>query len=321
MIPATGYAVRVILDTLRAFWAAHGLASARTLVAVSGGADSTALVTAMAELGEVPLVAAHVNHHLRGAESDADHDFVRDLCARLGVPCLAADGPLDPAAVREQGVEAAARSVRFARLQAMRESSDARYIATAHQKNDQGETVLLRLARGGGLAAMRGIRPVRADGIIRPLLEVTRADIEAFLAERGITPRSDSSNANPRFLRNRIRRLGPRAIEAFASVADDAHRVWPFIESAVDLVDDSEAAATETAFRTLPESLWLRQALLHRHIHRLDPGARDVSARDLERLAGQLDGLRRVSVTKRLELASRNGTVVLYRRIDCKRVG
>lgn len=316
MIPAAGYAVRVILDTLRGFWAAHALPPARTLVAFSGGADSTALVTAMAELDEVPLVAAHVNHHLRGAESDADQDFVRDLCARLGVPCLAADGPLDPAAVREQGVEAAARSVRFARLQAMRESADALYIATAHQKNDQAETVLLRLARGGGLAALRGIRPLRGDGIIRPLLEVTRAEIEAFLAARGITPRSDSSNANPRFLRNRIRRLGPRAIEAFAAVADDARRVWPFIESAVDLVDDSEAAATETTFRTLPESLWLRQALLHRHIHRLDPEARDVSARDLERLARQLDGLRRVSVTKRLELARRNGTVVLYRRID-----
>jgi tRNA(Ile)-lysidine synthase len=272
-------------------------------VAVSGGIDSTALLIALVELGTLELIVAHVNHHLRGNESDGDEAFVRDLCAHLGVPLRVADGTLDPEAVRHRGIEAAAREVRHARLHEIRAGAEAKYIATAHQKNDQAETVLMRMMTGGGIAALRGIHPVRADGIIRPLLEVTRRDVERFLAERGIVARVDRSNADPRFVRNRIRavlcQMSAEAVENIASIAAQARQAWEVLERAVDAAEDVEATPDATRFRSLPDDPWLRQALLHRHIARLDPAARGV---DVVRLASQIDSGKRVSVTKLLEM-------------------
>lgn len=289
----------MILDALRRFFDAHPIAGGPLVVAVSGGIDSTALLIALRELGAIDLVAAHVNHHLRGAESDADEAFVRDLCARLGVPLRIADGTLDPAAVRHRGVEAAARQVRYARLRQI----GAPHIATAHQKNDQAETILMRLMTGGGIAALRGIHPVRDDGVIRPLLEVPHQEIERFLAERGVVARLDRSNEDPRFVRNRIRALlrnvSPQAIENIAALAAQARQAWAVLERAVDAAEDVQTTEGLTRFYSMPENPWLRQALLHRHIARLDPDARDV---DVVRLAEQIPTLKRVSVSKQLEL-------------------
>lgn len=293
----------MITDALRRFFAAHAIEGGPLIVAVSGGVDSSALLIALAELGTLDVVAAHVNHQLRGAESDEDEAFVRDLCATLGVPLRAAVGALDAGAVRHRGVEAAAREVRHARLHEIRAEAGARFIATAHQKNDQAETIVMRLMTGGGIAALRGIHPVRDDGVIRPLLDVTRAEIERFLAERGIAARFDRTNADPRFVRNRVRvllrELGAEAIENIASVAAQARQAWKVLERAVDAAEDVETTADATRFRSLPEDPWIRQALLRRHIGRLDPAARDV---DVVRLAEQLDSGKRVSVTKLLEL-------------------
>jgi tRNA(Ile)-lysidine synthase len=301
----------VIADVIRRFFAEHGIGG-MVVAAVSGGGDSTALLLALAEVGGIELVAAHVNHHLRGADSDADEAFVRGLCARLGVPLHVEDGALDPAAVRARGVEAAAREVRHARLHEIRERIGARWIATAHQKNDQAETVLMRLMTGGGLAALRGIHPVRDDGVVRPLLEATRAELDAFLRERSVTARVDQSNADPRFLRNRVRAFLPEsAVENLAAVAAQARAQWRVLERAIDEADRSIASDGETIFRALPDDDWLKQAILHKHIRRLDPHARDVGAADLQRLARELDSVKRVSVTKQLELVRRGGDVVL----------
>jgi tRNA(Ile)-lysidine synthase len=305
------YASPVIADAVRRFLAAHAI-DGTVVAAVSGGGDSTALLVALGEAEGIDVVAAHVNHHLRGADSDADEGFVRELCARLGVPLYVEDGPLDPDAVRARGVEAAAREVRHARLHAVRARAGARWVATAHQKNDQAETVLMRLMTGGGIAALRGIHPVRDDGVIRPLLELTRAEIDAFLEERGITPRFDASNADTRFLRNRIRAFLPEsAVDNLAAVAAQARAQWRVLERAIDEADTSLASADETIFRELPDDAWLRQAILHKHIRRLDPQARDVGAADLERLGQELANVKRVSVTKQLELVRRGHDVVL----------
>src|SRR5438128_332123 len=136
---------------------------------------------------------------------------------------------------------------------------------------------------------MRGIHPVRDDGIIRPLLDVRRRDIVTWLEERGIHPRIDRSNSDPRFLRNRVRKLlinaPPSAVDNLAQSAAQARAQWRVLERAVDAAEDAEVRECETRFRSMPDDLWLRQALLHRHIVRLDPGhSRSVSARDLERL-------------------------------------
>lgn len=292
----------MIADALRRFFEAHGIDRETLVVAVSGGIDSTALLLALHDLGAFELVAAHVNHHLRGEESEGDESFVRDLCARLGVPLRVADGTLDPAAVRHRGIEAAARAVRHARLHEIREAAGARFVATAHQRNDQAETIIMRMLTGGGIAALRGIHPVREDGVIRPMLEVTRAEIERFLAERGVVARTDSSNADPRFVRNRVRAMlgetGDDEIATLAGVAAQARQAWTVLERAIDAAEDVEAGDGETRFRSMPADAWLRQALLRRHIARLDPEARDV---DVVRLAEEIESGKRISVTKKLE--------------------
>jgi len=302
----------VIVEAIRRFLAAHDLVQRPIVAAVSGGGDSTALLVALVEIGNIKFTAAHVNHHLRGTESDDDEAYVRELCARYDIPLRVADGTLDPEAVRHRGIEAAAREVRHARL---REIAGDALIATAHQKNDQAETVMMRLMTGGGIAALRGIHPVRDDGIIRPLLDVTRKEIEGFLAERNITPRFDRSNADPRFLRNRVRAMlrdfDESVIDNLAAIADQARQQWPVLEQAIDVAEDVIASEEETRFRSMPEDAWLRQALLLRHIRRLDPEARDVSAADLERLAGET---KKTSVTRSLELLPEGNEIVLRRR-------
>ncbi len=306
----------MIADTLRQFLEAHDIRGP-LLVAVSGGPDSTALLLSLVDIA-TPIVAAHVNHHLRGAESDTDEEFVRELCEQFGVQVRIAEGSLDPDLIRRHGVEAAAREVRNTRLQQLRAEVAASHIATAHQKNDQAETVLMRLMTGGGLAGLRGIHPLRGDGVIRPLLEVSRAEIDTFLRERGVAARIDRSNTDPRFLRNRIRAIlsqfDPSVIDNLAAIARQAREQWSVLERIIDSADTSVQTATETRFRSFPSEPWLRQALLHRHIHRLDPRSRDVSASDLERLASELDSLKRVSITADLELLRRGSEWILRRK-------
>ena len=312
----------MIAGVVRQFLRRQSIGPCRIVVAVSGGADSTALLVAMTDLRDdgFDVVAAHVNHHLRGTESEADERFVRELCARLQVPLERADGPLDPERVRAAGIEAAAREVRYARLEEIRERTGARFVATAHQKDDQAETVLMRLITGGGLAALRGIHPRRDDAVIRPLLEAGRDQVDSFLRERQVMPRSDSSNADPRFLRNRVRAFLREldAAEALNAIAEQSRNLWPLVER---LVDEAERGSVETTvdearFVRLPDDPWLRQALLHRHIRRLDPGSRDVGAAALVRLAAEADAIRRVTVTKSLELVRVGGTLVLRRPRD-----
>jgi tRNA(Ile)-lysidine synthase len=289
----------MVTRTISAFLAANRIR--RLVVAISGGPDSTALLVALAEL-KAEVVAAHVNHHLRGEESNDDERFVRELCARFGVELHVADGTLDPEAIRRHGIEAAAREVRHARLHEIRDAVGARWIATAHQLDDQAETIVMRMMTGSGLAGLRGIHPIRDDGVVRPLLEVTRAEVEEFLRERNIVARSDSSNRDPRFLRNRVRatlhELPESVSRNLASVAEQSREHWALVERTLDEYE-VEQTEDQTRFLRWPDDAWLRQALLHRHIRRLDPHSRDVSAADLERLA---KATRRTSVTKALEL-------------------
>ena len=171
-----------------------------TLVcAVSGGADSVALLFALyllKEKLEIILEAAHFNHHLRGTESDRDEAFVRDFCGRYDIPLHLGSGDIRPG---KKGLEAAARDARYAFLRSLPGK-----IATAHTADDNAETVLLHLVRGTGLKGLGGITPVSGN-VIRPMLNVTRQEVEAFLEEWCLHHIEDSSNAGDDFLRNRIR--------------------------------------------------------------------------------------------------------------------
>jgi tRNA(Ile)-lysidine synthase len=307
----------VIADTLRRFCAEYGIRGP-LVVGVSGGGDSSALLVALAGLGDVELHAVHVNHKLRGSDSDEDESFVRDLCRELRVTLHVVPAPLDPEDVRHLGIEAAARKVRYAILKRIRVEVGATHIATAHHKNDQAETILMRLLTGSGIAGLRGIQPLRADGVIRPLLDLRRSELDAFLRARNITPRTDRSNTDSRFLRNRVREVlatfDPSVIDNLASIAAQARAQWAVLEHVITAADGSTITKNETRFGAWPEDPWLRRAILHRHIRRLDPDSRDVSAADLERLADSLDTLKRVSITARLELVRRGNAIILRRR-------
>ena len=178
----------------------------RILLGLSGGADSTALLYALMALRpkfHFELTAAHVNHGLRGAESDRDEGFVRELCAGLGVPLVVERVcGLDPDA---GNLEARAREARYSALCAAAESAGADYVALAHQADDQAETVMLRLLRGAGVAGLGAMAEAGPGRIIRPLLGVRRSTILSYLAGIGAAFVEDSTNAALRHDRNRLR--------------------------------------------------------------------------------------------------------------------
>ncbi len=180
------------------------------LAAVSGGADSVCLLFLLAEWKEklgIRLAAFHLNHGLRGDEAYQDEESVRALCERLAIP-LKVERKDVAAYAKEKGmsVEEAGRSLRYACLERAAGELSLNRIATAHHKDDQAETVLMNLFRGGGLAGLAGIPSVRGN-IIRPLLEVSRQEIEAYLSARGIGWRTDSTNRETVYLRNRLRNV------------------------------------------------------------------------------------------------------------------
>lgn len=200
-------------------------AGSTVLVAVSGGSDSVALLHLLAELAPeqgLALHAAHLNHGLRGERADADAAFTRDLCRRLGVPATVERRPV--ARHPRESPQEAARRVRYAFLEEVAERVGAGRIATAHHADDQGETLLMRLITGAGVAGLAGMGP-RRGRLIRPLLGVRKAELAAYLRERGIPHVEDDSNRDRRYLRNRIRaEVIPRLTALNPNIADTLAR-------------------------------------------------------------------------------------------------
>lgn len=215
---------------------------ARIGVAVSGGPDSVALLTVLRELAldwELSLVVLHLNHCLRGPESDEDEQFVRVIAGEL--PCIA-----ERRAVGQEcgNLEQNARSARLGFFRRMMVQHRLAAVATGHTRSDQAETVLFRLIRGAGTAGLAGILPVTSDKLVRPLIHVSRPEVKEFLEAREIPWRQDTSNCDLRFTRNRIRHellpviesgFNPRIDEVLASAAEVAReeeRYWDGIAEA-----------------------------------------------------------------------------------------
>lgn len=180
-------------------------AEGTVLCAVSGGRDSMALLHILLRLAEgtgLAVAAAHFNHRLRPT-ADRDERFVRDWCGEHGVPFLAGSGDVRSCA-GGTGVEDAARKLRYAFLEEAADRLGACRIATAHHRDDNAETVLLHLLRGTGLRGLCGIPPVRGR-IIRPLLEISRGEIDAYVAENRIPYVEDETNGDTAYTRNRLR--------------------------------------------------------------------------------------------------------------------
>ena len=182
----------------------------RVLVAVSGGPDSVALLSVLAALApswDLTLRAVHINHGLRGLESDEDAAFVASLCDRLGVPLVVERVPLSGSAGRQRGrsLQEQAREARYAAMARVATAHRMDKLAVGHTADDQAETLVMWMLRGSGTAGLAGIPHARGPLVIRPLLDISRAEIAAYLEGQGLPFRVDSSNAKPLYLRNRVR--------------------------------------------------------------------------------------------------------------------
>lgn len=213
----------------------------KLLVAISGGVDSTALLLSLNELStklKFSVHAAHINHGLRGAESQADEDFCRQLCADLQVPFSV--GKLEPAAVHNS--ESGWREARYGLLQQLARHTGCRAIVTGHTVDDQVETVLFRLFRGTALGGLRGIPDMRElDGqlvLLRPLLDLSKAQCLTYLQEKQQSAREDTSNANPQFARNYIRQcLVPAINQRFSGFIQRVEQTRRVLRSEDDYLD------------------------------------------------------------------------------------
>jgi tRNA(Ile)-lysidine synthase len=276
-----------------------GLGGQGVLVAVSGGVDSTVLLHGLAALAgelDLRLAVGHVNHGLRGAESDGDEALVADCAKRLALPFAARR--VAPLALRgarphraRPTLQEAARALRRAALAELADERGCAWIATAHTLDDQAETVLMRLLRGASPAGLSGIPERAADGrTVRPLLGTSRAEIERYARERGLVWREDASNRDVRYGRGRLRQLGlariaeafnPAWLRAIANLAEAQREESAWIDETVAReaarclrISAEVVVVDRTAFRGLPEALARRVA---RSALRALGGGRDLS--------------------------------------------
>ena len=229
----------------------YGLVSPgdRVICAVSGGADSMALLWGLYLLKEklgITLEAAHFNHNLRGEESARDAEFVRNFCDFHDIPLHLGSGTVVPG---KKGLEAAARDARYAFLRSL----DG-IIATAHTADDNAETMLMHLIRGSGLRGLGGVTP-KSERLIRPMLDVTREQVEQFLEENYIRHITDSSNEGDLFLRNRLRhhvmpllrRENPSIAQGLSAAAQRIREDACLLDELAAAVDPTDVAALRAA--------------------------------------------------------------------------
>jgi tRNA(Ile)-lysidine synthase len=314
------------LDVLN-FIHRHGLLSAgqKVLVAVSGGADSVCLVRILFNLRDrlgISLHVAHLDHLLRGRESEADSSYVAEMAAGLGLPCTIEKR--DVRAYQKQyrlSLEEAAREVRYKFLFEIAQKTGAQRVAAGHTRNDQVETILLHILRGAGMRGLTGLQPLqvldidsRNMSLIRPLLKIERVETEAYCAYYGLTPRQDSSNQSKRMLRNRVRhellplmqgynagisgsllRLAEIAAEDLAYLDSQAAKAWLRVAT----WEGKNVILDKTNFRRLEVAL--QREVLRIAIHELSGTLKDIETRHVEQILRSLDK----PTGKRLELPYR----------------
>lgn len=306
-----------LLERVRATVSEHQLFSPGdgVVVAVSGGPDSLALLHILRALQvelQIRLHVAHLNHELRGAESDADAEFVAGLARDWNLPAtIEARDVAAWAREKHLSLEEAARHIRYRFLAEVAERVRAQVIAVGHNADDQVETILMHFLRGAGLAGLRGM-PYEFEiqkseignlHVVRPLLDVTRAEIEAYGKENGLTPRVDSSNLDTTFFRNRLRHevlpyletLNPGLrsvlLHSARALADDYAFVQAEVEkafAAVAQAEDGLVVFAQPAWRALPPAL--RRGTLRLAIQKLRSDLRNIDwthIEDAQRIASE----------------------------------
>jgi len=284
----------------------------RLLVAVSGGPDSVCLLHILVRLMEelsINLHVAHLNHQLRGAESEADAQYVSNLARRLGIPATIEQRDVKGyQAQRHISLEEAAREVRYTFLAQVAKAIGASQVAVGHTRDDHIETILMHLVRGTGTRGLRGLQP-RAEWqspensltIIRPLLEVSREETTSYCHERQLTPKIDASNLSLSPLRNRIRHqllpllksYNPQVTEALLRTASIAGDDLAFIDNEVLQLWDEIAQRRENTIildkkRLLELPSALKRHLVRMSLEKLLGNVKDIEMRHIEEIMGVL---------------------------------
>lgn len=217
------------------------------VAALSGGADSVSLLYALNELsGELGITvsACHINHHLRGGESDGDMRFCQELCSGLGIPLFVREAEVGSMRQKHESLEECARRVRY---DFFAEVSAGKKLATAHSSNDCAETVLLNLMRGTGLKGLCGVPPVRGN-IVRPLIYCTRNDVEEYCNSRGLSWVTDKTNLCDDYTRNKIRHIIlPEMLKINGSLFSTMNRMEKSLREDSDFLEDMARQALESA--------------------------------------------------------------------------
>jgi tRNA(Ile)-lysidine synthase len=277
----------------------------RVVVALSGGADSCALLGALAALAppwRLELIAAHFNHGLRGEESDGDEAFCRSLAGKTGL-VFATQKLAETAIPAGLSPEDYLRRERFRFLDRTAEDYRANKIALGHHRDDQAETFLINMIRGSGLDGLKGFLPVRENRYIRPLIGVSREEILGFLRERGAGFREDASNSEGIYLRNRVRldlipflreKFNPQMEQTLARTAEIIRRDDSFIDECVRKVlclphirkEENEISFSASSVLSLHDALVYR--VLKSLLEGLAAGEGGFSFSHLQALAGLL---------------------------------
>lgn len=216
----------------------------KVIVAFSGGPDSTCLLYILNELREelgITLVGAHINHCLRGVESDKDEAYAKEVCASLGIEFYSISVDIHRIS-KEKSIscEVAGREARYEFFKELLVKLNASKVALAHNANDQAETILMRIMRGTGIEGMIGIKPVRDKIYVRPILHLSRKEIEMYCHVNGISPRIDKSNSENIFARNKVRlELIPYIEKNFnEDIINTLNRLSDIVKIDSDLLED-----------------------------------------------------------------------------------
>ncbi|HIJ96952.1 MAG TPA: tRNA lysidine(34) synthetase TilS [Desulfuromonadales bacterium] len=221
------------------------------IVAISGGADSTALLDLLTRLPgyNLRLVAAHLNHCLRDADSDGDQEFCHTLAERCAIPFESQRIAVKQLAEQQHlNLEDAGRQARIRFLDQLRSINGAAAVVLAHHADDQAETVLMRLLRGSGITGLSGMAHRNQRGYVRPLLDIPRSEIERYLRERGLSWREDASNRDTDFLRNRIRHQLLPVLEQYNPA------IRSTLSSTAAIIGDDESLLADLAEQTCDTS-------------------------------------------------------------------
>ena len=313
----------------------------RVVVALSGGPDSTALLTALAQISkelDLSIIVAHYNHGLRGNSSDEEEKYSQEVTEKLGL--IFVSGKMDPK-LRQKGVspEDFYRQQRYQYLNKVAEDYNAQKIALGHNIQDQAETVLLNLLRGSGLEGLRGIRPLREGKFIRPLIEVSRSEIIDFLSETEISYCQDSSNESEIYLRNKIRlELIPYLKEKFnPKIEENLAQMAEILRQDDDFIRNSVQEAMKSAYiKNHPDEISLnieyikgllpaiRSRLFKKILENMIPEKNGISfsnIKDLERLSQGAESGKRITLPFGIEAKREYDNIILERnKVSLKQV-